>query len=542
MWCIGYSMSDFYIGSMGLINSFHMLYIISYSILILGFTILGYGSISSKSKYFYLISMGLIITILFSGTPYFFEGTPSNSHSFSLYRHVDSIQKSGMLNPSYDLWYHSWPGMFIIISSIQHICSLQAETILSYIPIATAGLLNIFIVYTLNYYLEYDSDKIIKLYVGSTLFTMYNFLNLDYLTPSNLAFLLYLVFLGYLAKWIIRGKRSFQDSIVILLLAAIIISHVMTPITVLLIVSAFYCLCNATDRLNISFPFRELFHGKRFSLLPIIVLLGVLFIAWLIFGASQQLENRLPQLISELRRFDASIRVVPKAVETGSLIFIQRFRIIMMLSLIFMSLAGIIYGLRSKKPLSVLVATVVVASICPLLLIFEYGGETRQRVYLFALLPLISLTLVLLSHKKLRYIILLLILLSPTAHFTARYGNEVLRYISPADILAANFFYSKTSSGNIVSGGNSLALYRSGNYNYEHIHPNWFFSTNGENKYIWINEGFAQALKVNGFAQNNYYYPNNFIEKTTSNLNNTANIVLFYANNYTKYYGYYEKE
>lgn len=532
LWGIGYKLSNFSIGNYGLINSFHIFYILSFSLMIMAIILFAINQ--SETNYFGIIILFISFIILINGSPLFFEFTPRNSHSFTLYQQADYILKFGFLSPSNQLWYHSWPGLFILTTIIQHITKIDQLTLLSLVPIAS-GILLFFFALIIFEIISYQKGNE-AIWFSSLLLVIFNFLDLNYYTPSNMGFLFFIALLFFLFKLhIARSNKTYVDSaIIILLFTSLVITHILTPVAYLLIIVSLIVLDQIKSNYNKINKFIIYESKQYFSLF---ILLMVLFLTWIITGGIQQLEVRLPQYISELINYRPEERVVPVVSSKGPLANIQQLRILMMGILLLFASIGTLIGWRNKKKGLISFCYTIIFSLSVLMFIFGYGGETRQRVYIYSLIPLVMLCSLMINYKLTKIILIsFLIVIAPYMHFVTHYGNEVLYYVSKSEVIAADWFFNNIQEGTIFAGGLSLVKYKYGNFKYQPIPPNWNVQKLTKGCYIWLNESFDRAIKSNGFEQNKLFYSYDFYKNTKVILNNYEGILKLYDNNYVQYF------
>jgi len=530
LWGLGLKYSKFYIGELGLINSFNILYIISYSMIILSIILYIFNAKKKNRNAFWLVFMSLVFVLLTISTPLIFEGTPRNTHSFGLYKQSDYIEKYGNLKPNNDLWYHSWPGLFIVENGIQKITGAQANTILSFTPIITGLLLYVFVLFSLKIYLKkFNNNYFKEIWVGLLIFVIFNFLDLNYFTPSNLGYVYFVVLIGCFGMCLDRNRTNSESIILLIIYSALVITHFISAVAIIL-VSIF---------LNYIINHCKEFNCKNHKIwVHLIVMFSVFVLAWLISGAVQQIDMRLPQFAKELYNFKVADRIVPVVSQNSPLIIIQRIRLLTILILICFAFVGIIMGWKKQNKKIVILSIVMIISMLPLLLMFEYSGEMRQRVYLYSLFPLTILSVMMLQSKFFKLFIIIFLIVSPSLHFINHYGNEILYYVNNAEICAAELFFEKTKEGTIACGGNNLSSYRYGNYKYESISPIWNLTSSSKIIYIWLNKSFEDSIKVNGLLQSQLIYSPDFFNKTITSVNNNTYATLFYDSNYVKYYRY----
>lgn len=230
------------------------------------------------------------------------------------------ISQYGHINPTeFALFYHNWPGTYIIEALL--IDYFQIENVKTLSDLSEC-LIQFIILVPLFAFLKNVIKNSNHIWAGCWLFFLGNWTAQFYFNPQGIAIILLLAFLMLVTN---RGfsRTDAKSSIcLIILFAALTITHLITSMFALLIV--FYSL--------------YLNKNKNISLITACII----FIAfWTISGAAFQFEHRLPNMIDQLLNFDAifsSKASDPTVYTTESVRITTNIRILFMS--IFLAIAG----------------------------------------------------------------------------------------------------------------------------------------------------------------------------------------------------------
>ena len=288
-----------------------------------------------------------------------------------VWRHVgvaEHIAQTKALDPRIDA-YFNWPGFFPFLSSLSSLMGLDSPLALApYAPIA----------FNLAYLLPVDlmlrtatHDRRIRSF-ALLLFLLGNWVGQDYLSPQALGYFLSLVLLAVLMQFFRkagddpRGNRVILIGATVLLFASIVPMHQLTPIAVLVCVTTLV-----------------LFRQCRLRTLPLIM--GLVVLIWLAFGASTYFRGNLKELlggIGDLGKM-ANDNVGSRLGGSSGHKMVTRTRMLVTGSMWMLAFVGIWLRARSgKRDTAGLVLT-----FSPLLMfgLLSYGGEMIMRVQLFSL-------------------------------------------------------------------------------------------------------------------------------------------------------------
>jgi hypothetical protein len=409
------------------------------------------------------------------------------------WRHVgvaDYIRQHGAIDPHIDA-YFNWPGFFTFIAFLWQTSGLRSIVpIAKYVPL----------VYDFMYLppLVVIGDAVFVdrslVWAGIWLFYVNNWIGQDYFSPQGLCFFLLLVVLAILLRSFKRNgsvaeaalnlpirlfdrwrrgskspvtiaidapstqdERVFLFVVVLLVVAAIVASHQLTPFAIIL----------ATGGLAIT-------GWCRLRRLPVIMLLMTLL--WLGYMAAIYLRGHLGALLTQAGSLSASLGESVGSRLHGSpghhTIVLIRLTIIAFIGAL--ALIGSIRRIRARKP--ALPFVVLAAAPIPLAFVQPYGGEVVLRIGLFAMpfLTFLAAPAILPDgsssiawHTALVGVVVGGIFVA--AFPFTRYGNERMDYYSPEEVTAVHALYRMAPpSSLLVAASDALPWRYTGYASYEY--------------------------------------------------------------------------
>ena len=226
------------------------------------------------------------------------------------------------------MWIHNWPAFSTLFSSFQQITGISSEFVLLIYP-TFFNLLLIIPLFVIFRFILTD----FKLIWTAVWFVFFgNWIGQDYFSMQSLAFLMMVLSLFALLKFM--NKNNSRQFLVMFLLFFFFIaaSHVLTSIALLTVTILLYL-------------------TKRLERSALVLSLISLFGGWTIFGAitylSHNLMNTLSGSMNILQNFQ--INLTGRISGSGSHMIITEVRIILTLTLLVFSILGIILTWKNKK-------------------------------------------------------------------------------------------------------------------------------------------------------------------------------------------------
>jgi hypothetical protein len=381
------------------------------------------------------------------------------------WRHIgiaDNLLRTGQLDPTLDA-YFNWPGFFALLAVLSSATGLPPAQLALWAPVVNAllwlGAVGL-VVRTLT------TDRRL-VWLTLWLFCLGNWIDQDYLAPQAFGFFLYLVVLALLlnflgakttpgSSWSPAGRSAWWCArlptypvaarrvaallVVIVLTAAIVISHQLTPFMLLAAVTA----------LVVS--------GRVWaSTLPLVI--AVMVVVWLAYPASTYLAGHPPLFINGVEAA-AAANVSERLAGTAGHIFVVRVRMLLTITIWILAAAGVLImrmrGPHDARPMVLVLAAAPFA----LLPAQSYGGEMLMRVNLFSLpftafLAASALLTLQPALDRIRVVALAVLcsVLTVTS-VSSRYGNAQFDMFTAAEIDATKRLYELgPADAMLIAGG-----------------------------------------------------------------------------------------
>ena len=409
---------------------------------------------------------------------------------------VSVLLESGVIDRDIDA-YFSWAGFFAGAATISEAAGLSSPLSLARWMPAAVNILALPLVLLLVRSLTNDVRRI---WLAMWLFGALNWINQDYFAPQALDYLLYLALLALVVhlfrarspqqstdeprhsrsekergarttrflRWWHRdsdlpamapvdSNRPAAVGVVLVLCAAIVACHQLTPFAALTVVTALVLL-----------------HRCRLTLLPVILL--TMIVAWDGYVALPFISGHADELFGSIGDLSqlAGANVANRVTGTPDHVVIVRLRLV--LTLVVWLLAALGAFLRHRRGESS--RTLFAISLAPLLLLpaQPYGGEMLLRVYWFVLPGVVLLaasalipaqreadateapSVARLLGQSLAWAGTSLALAGLVASsFVARHGNERIDYYPPAEVAGVRAMYAMLPAGaDIIAGSGSF--------------------------------------------------------------------------------------
>ena len=504
-------------GDFGLVHALHPSYFISMAMLLISF-ILALTKKQNTRIFFIII---LLLNIILFLTPAIIEQTARFRFAYKVYGFAEYIIRNGNFNPNM-IWYHGWPGAFLIISMISDIVKQNDDFLfLMYFPF----IIQILYFFPLYIFLKslFQDDK--KVWIGVWIFYIINFINQDYMSPQAFAYLYYLILLSIIVKMTniggIDNNGNYKNYIPykfvsVILIAGLTIIHMMTPMIILSII-CFAALFNKSSRKD---------------LLKFALVLTIIMIAWVIYGAYVYLDWHLVDFFQKFLQSDSYTQNVQQRV-TGSSAHLIVTRLMIFTTLISggFAIIGIMLSyFRKDNIFKTNIRTFYMIGGILMLTNSPYGGEMIMRIFLF-MLPFLSFFIAQIFVSKAKIILILFLIIMTPLNIVTHYGNEKYDYVSKAELTSFDFYYKNADYRNIT-GGYPITFYKfAEKFNFVKFQElkdiKWDGSKYSKEEYsdnnIMITRGDKELLTI--FANDTDYIKN--IEK---NLKNSNNYQYVYAN------------
>jgi hypothetical protein len=379
------------------------------------------------------------------------EQTPSYNVAWRHAGVADAIGATGTIDPGIDA-YFNWPGFFALLALVTRLTGLSSPIELaSWTPVA----LNIAYLGALALIVR-AATRDGRIVLGTLwVFALGNWVGQDYMSPQGLDLFLYLVVLGVLLTWFggpARGfvapwlarvrlalgapdrgrldasprRRAALMGVALVVSAAIVTSHQLTPFALLLAVTALVVTGRSWAR------------GTP-------LLMAVMVVGWLIYLSHAYVSGNFAQLTDQIGALGSNVSsaVGERVGGSSGHHFVVWARLVFSGALWALALVGGVRRLRAGRGGGSLAVLALVPFALPLLQ--AYGGEVLMRTYLFALpfVAFFAASLLLEGAVVRRAVVLAAASALLVGGFAvARYGNAEVSFFTPNEIHALDRLYA----------------------------------------------------------------------------------------------------
>jgi len=407
-------------GSLGLIHSLPFTFFIAMSLLV-ACSVLLWNEPDKNNR---IITIQLIIFL--AGlwlVPFLIELSPNRS-SYICVGFIDYIIRHGTLNPEV-AFYHNWPAHSILCATLANVLGITDFSILIGLTPFFSNCFYFLALCLLRRFMR-NEGLATAWWPMVWIFFIANYIQQDNFIPQGMAYFLFLLFVGLFL--LSRSADSYASGsngtlIMLLLFFSMTIAHTITPLIACITI--------------ILLDFR-----RRKYVSPLFIPAMVILVAWTIYGAIVYFSSHMGGFLNEAFNMEMSFQQnVVRVGATGDYL-VDQVSIYYTAVLLVLSMLGWLTTNPGR-----LKASFTRLSIAPLFLPFfhTYGGEMITRTLLFLLLPVAFFSSTFFRNKRVlafHGIIIFLIIATPL-HIISHYGNEEYNYISPAERVAADFFFEK---------------------------------------------------------------------------------------------------
>ena len=479
LWNLSVFFSSNEFNSFGLFNGLNFSYYIGLFIIILNLSI----SIYKHKKKFYVILNVLILFFYLFGISFFITMNPRIYSGFQYIGHWEYLDRVGELNPS-ALWYHSWPGMFLVIGLI-------------FSPLkGTAKYIVIFTIYPLIYRLIFalflfvliseifklkpqDENKVKKnnfgLLITLILINMYDWISQDYFTSQSIGFLLFVGGFIFILDYYSKLKRNEKidkkfifDSLILLLWililsVALALTHMVSSVylfTTFLIFAVIAYIRKIREIKSLT---------KKKIIVSLVVLIGTFLVFISVIISTNWFRNNFRILLEKLKDFKPKVfQILFENITSSNPTRLAIISIRLLLSAIFIIFTFyVLYKIFIKKRRFVNPIFSLLLAIGSLFIIYVfiyYSDEVFQRSYLF-FIPIVLFALIGISHKlNFKQLLVILLILSPL-FLISKYGNEEVDIITESELRLIDFINEHYKNGTVIISPRQLLMgYNQENY------------------------------------------------------------------------------
>lgn len=426
----------------------------------------------------------VVLVVMLYGITSFVEPLPRFA---TVYRHVGVIgyiSAHGSVNPRIDA-YFDWPGFFALGALITRLAGWHSA-----LSVAAWGPLLFNLLYLPPLYAIFswaDADKRIT-WLALWLFYCCNWVGQDYVSPQATGYLMSLTILAVLLRWftprpsrvapaptiraalrqfnfralrsrpadgppLSRLQRGGLLALVLLMYGATVSGHQLTPVPVILAVTALVALA-----------------GLKTRSLPVIMVVGLA--AWISYMTTAYLAGHFSTLTTSLGSLGQNLgqNVGSRVVGSSGHELIVKLRLLFSAAVWGLAVAGLARRLRARRADQALAVIGATPFLLPALQ--PYGGEILLRTFLFAL-PAAAFFIACLVFPSRqasvgwlsRGVVALLGCLLLAGFQFARYGNERQDIFTRGDLAAVNALLRLAPPGSRVVAANGNIPWRYRDYN-----------------------------------------------------------------------------
>jgi hypothetical protein len=508
--------------------------------------------------------VGSLVAML-SGITALVEREPSY---FSAYLHVGFIEyiaRTGSTLPTLDARF-SWPGSFSFGALLTQLAGVDSALhFIRWAPLVfdLLWLLPLWVIVS-----SITTNPRVR-WLTVWIFPVANWVHQDYFSPQALNYFLYLVVLAVLLRWfrprivalveekphrrpkvpIRRVLRAdgicedrvtppFLDSaqrcglfvILVLVYFASVMSHQLTPVVLLLSVAtlAFF---------------------RRTTLTTLPVIMGVVMLAWVSFGAETFWIGHLRSLFGGAGAVSSNIAAGIGRTTTGGegRTFVLGLRVAFTLGVLGLAAVGVVRRWRSGS--RQLTCALLAAVPFTLIVGQSYGGEMLMRAFLFAL-PFVAVLGAMAFFPKvvsggttrMALTITVVAVLMTGGFLISRYGNERFEMVPSGELAAMRWIYAHAPAGSKLAAPSRNLPWRYQDierYQYSPIADGILASPRAVLKFIDKRPGdsyFIPSQSQQLFGRELYGLPPHWLEKLEGSLVKTGRLRLVYSNPDTRVY------
>jgi hypothetical protein len=415
----------------------------------------------------------LALIVMAYGATIYLEVDPRFSIVWKHAGIIDYIDRHHSVDPGLDA-YFNWPSFFILGDFFTRIAGFR-----SLIDFGESGPLafNLLFLPPLFAIFTWATDDRRALWFAIWVFYIANWVGQDYLAPQAVGYLLWLAMAVVLLRWFTParftpspGDRAWPTvavwkahrhqitdrlpqlpsvgrrglvGLVVVLYAAVVMGHQLTPFAILVCVAALVALAGLSTR------------G-----LPLLMV--VLTTVWLSYGAKTYLDGHAGVLLDPIDAFGENLHANVGARLAGSPehVVIVRLRLAFTALIWGLSVAGMVRRFGSGRFDVALIAIAIAPVLLPV--IQPYGGEMLLRVFYFVLPAAAFFVAGLVfprldrGRRPLAYVTAAgLASVLMVGFLFARYGNERLDYFTPGDVAAVERLYDVAPPGAVLYAGSA---------------------------------------------------------------------------------------
>ncbi len=431
------------LGNLGLASALPFTFYIALGVLTIAFILLLTSPNPPTS--ILLIQVVILLCALWLVPLKFGNFIPGGYHAYEFYGFSDYILRTGHINPDVGrLWYHNWPGFFILVSTITQVSGITKPDVMI---LLTPFVLQIIILPLVYLFLKKTVGDYRYCWLGVWIFCLANWQQYNAFIPQALGFVIFFAILILFADSSVWKGRAIAGTsayslMFLILFSSLVTVHMLTALAVLFLLLALLLL-------------------RKYNISTWVLLTGVVVASWTIYETATFFNTNLPNYLKTMFEFRTAIigalsgKLIAGSESHQTVAFI---RVLLMIVIAGVCFVGAIIRLKTTRDkskdlniISMLIGLSLIAITAGAL-----TGGIFTRIYGFVLLPLIYFGVWLFQNKLSRVILCLVLVVLLPMHFIAQEGNQVSDYIPTTYVRGLYFFHEHTNSG-IVSEVRGIA-------------------------------------------------------------------------------------
>lgn len=473
---------------------------------------IAYGAMLARTDFPTWLAVGLVvltIAMLYGLAPAI-EGELRFSPAWRHLGLIEFMSRNGVVQPSLDA-YHNWPGFFGLAAFLTSATGVGDLTGLAmWAPVW----FNLAYLAPLVLVLSALTDDRRILWLAIWLFYLTNWIGQDYFAPQALAFLLFLIVVAMLLRWLGHGEpaepfgaveegrvHGLRRILARILNVGPMRAAALTPgrraalMAVLLVINAFVVADHQLTPFFLVAAVLALVLLQRVPWASLPVLMAITIAAWVVFFAVAFLSGHFHNVAGYVGTLAESLAANLTSRLQGSPDHVRviQLRVASTLFVWGLAVVGVIRRLLQGR--WDVTAVALALAPFPLFLVQAYGGEMLLRIYLFALpfVAFLSACAVLPragdddrpSFATIGIVSVLGIALMGGLMVT-RYGNERLEYFSSDEVAAVAELYRVAPPGSLLVALTANVPWKSVNYEQYRYRPSGDDSIFGDLEQVLI--------------------------------------------------------
>ena len=432
-WSLNLKQAELVIGFYGLIHSFSPAYFVAMVLLTLASIILW---LSNENNWKLLCLQVCLLIIFLYVTPLLIGSNPVSAQwTYSTYySSTAGISQTGHLDLSF-YWVQNWPTISILESTMEQIFGLCLVDFTAKWSVVILHFLFLFPVYS---FFKNTIKQANYRWAACWFFYIANWTSQIYFSSQAFGLFLLITLLALLmsTKFLKIGPIQVNQYIcIILILAALSVTHALTSILCLLCLLLFWA-------------------TRQFKYTNLIIIFGIFIATWSIYGAASQLDYHLPKFLDRAFNFEMVFRFAATRANqnmSDSYTAVSYIRYIYSAIFVIITIIGFILSRKYKDERDHAILFIEIPAVIVLVSML-YGNEYWIRTFLFSLIPMAYFSVKLLKTRITAYIFCLILIIAVPFSTVSFYGNAIDDYQPRGEVAYWHFMNENATNGELVGG------------------------------------------------------------------------------------------